>query len=465
MTRRRGSILKMMVCALTTLGLALGVVVLTPSAAAHPRTSDGGPCSPITAQDLKQPGITPAGNASAWLDRTRGTYGTLLTLSGSGWPANAHVSMSAVVDGDQQLWYRGGNIASASTTASGEIPPTQFRLFSICPDLAPNLPQPGSVTVVLLIQTDPVNGQSPSTRQRIIFTYVQAPSVTAATVDHGMQSDVHAGDSVPFTAAGWAPGEQFTISSVVSAWGTISNRWGAAPLPLSPPNTIDTFTVAADSNGEVRFDYHVPDVAPDSALSLWVHASDQRFGDIGFMADAYYFVLPKIMPSLLIDTTTTVAGGTLYIAGDHWLPNQQVDIEYCRGQTHEPGGERQLYCNQGTAQKLVWFQADSTGHFYMKAQLPLNARLGPITVQARIDTADIFAGGPFTDAQKDSLAQGRPVTIVAAAQSLTYEQVHPLRAWVVRYVWYLGGVALALLAAAWGIVRWRRLSATRTNPA
>src|SRR5487761_142958 len=90
-------------CALALLIVALGEATVGPPGA---RASGVGSCSPLTTSDLAQPQVTSKGNATARLSRSQGTDGTLLTLTGSGWPVGAPLGLDIWVDLSGQ--FRGG---------------------------------------------------------------------------------------------------------------------------------------------------------------------------------------------------------------------------------------------------------------------------------------------------------------------------------------------------------------------
>jgi hypothetical protein len=431
---------------LRTLLLVVGMLCLTlgiaTARASTAHASGEGPCSPITAKDLAQPMATPKGHEWVNPSRTQGTGGTLLSLAGGGWPANSPVEVDLATDSDGQLWYN-GILSQTTTSASGALDTPQFRL----PELAycPYTTTPSSVTVLLIAHTPasgPFTGTPPDikARQPIIFTYMSSPSFTfpAAKVPY-FGGDAPAGASMPMTSAGWAPGERVTISPILTAWPK-SNPAGARYAPINTPDGAQgAFRMTADAHGAFSVPYHLPAVAPASTVSFWVHADDARFGDIGFFASASFFILPATYPSLQLAQRTLVAGGTLTLAGDHWLPNQQGVIEYCGGLAYDTS--HALYCNRYVTQTLGAFTTDSTGHFFAQVHLPINARLGDITVQAHIGDPSVIMSS-----ESRVFAQAEPLTIVSVVTPLTYAQIHPRRVWLLAHAPYLAGGALAALA-------------------
>ncbi|HEY7976520.1 MAG TPA: hypothetical protein VID72_14320, partial [Ktedonobacterales bacterium] len=98
--------------------------------------------------------------------------------------------------------------------------------------------------------------------------------------------------------------------------------------------------------------------------------------------------------------------------------------------------------------------------FFAQVQLPINARLGDITVQARIGDPSVIMSS-----ESRVFAQGKPLTIVPVVTPLTYAQIHPRLTRLLAAAPYLGASVFALLAllgalAAWLIrVRRRRAGA------
>ncbi len=440
---------------LRTLLLVVGMLCLTLGAAtgAEPAThashaSGEGPCSPITAHDLAQPMATPKGHAWTHLSRMQGTGGTLLSLIGGAWPANSPIEVDLATDSLGQLWYN-GILSQATTSASGAVRMPEFRL----PELTycPYTTTPSSVTVLLIVHTPaigPFNGNPPNIQasQPIIFTYMSSPNFTFPAANNSFfGGDELAGASMPITSAGWAPGERVTISPILTAWPN-PNPAGARYAPINTPGGVQgAFTMTADMRGAFSVPYHLPAVAPATLVSFWVHADDARFGDIGFFASASFFILPAIYPSLKLAQRTLIAGGTLTLEGDHWLPNQHGVIEYCRGLAYDT--THALYCNRYATQTLGAFTSDSTGHFFAQVHLPGNARLGDITVQALIGDPSVI-----TSSESPVFAQAQPLTIVPVVTPLTYAQIHPRRVWLLAHAPYLAGGALAALAALVGLL-------------
>jgi hypothetical protein len=442
MLRRRWLGLRTLLLVVAMLCLAMAAAVgATPTAHA----SGAGPCSPLTADDLAQPQVTYRGHASAHLSRTAGTGGTLLTLTGSGWPAKASVGLDIWADLSGQ--FRGGsfNVPPVTTSEDGSLPTLVFRLpsgdYSPCINgMRLNGVPLDHVTILFVAHTLESDFRNVRARVPLIFTYSNSPGFAFPSANNTFfGGDAPAGASIPITSGGWAPGERITISPIITAWPA-SNPVGARTTPINTPGGVQgAFTMTADTHGAFNVPYHLPAVAPATTVSFWVHADDARFGDIGFFASASFFILPATYPSLQLAQRTLVAGGTLTLAGDHWLPNQQGVIEYCRGLAYDTS--HALYCNRYVTQTLGAFTTDSTGHFFAQVHLPINARLGDITVQAHIGDPSVIMSS-----ESRVFAQAEPLTIVSVVTPLTYAQMHPRRVWLLAHAPYLAGGALAALA-------------------
>ncbi|HEX8981150.1 MAG TPA: hypothetical protein VF792_00135, partial [Ktedonobacterales bacterium] len=260
---------------------------------------------------------------------------------------------------------------------------------------------------------------------------------------------VHVGDTMTVYGSGWAPGEQLTVTPQEANWPNVTGWRSGNDVPVTVPMSKDDFIVAADSTGNLTFSYTIPQVAPLTNIALLVHGSDARYGDISLYNVTTYYVMPLALPRFRLDHSAVAPGGTVTVTGLGWQPGQHGIIEYCRGVTWDTTG--QAYCGPYTAQSLETFQADSSGAFVTQVRLPINARLGRITLQARLDGVDVRGGSGITAA----LFSAQALTIALPAPQLTWAQLHPRRAWLIVNAPYLGG-GFALLAALVGLALYLR---------
>ncbi|HZC08261.1 MAG TPA: hypothetical protein VE338_21690, partial [Ktedonobacterales bacterium] len=219
----------------------------------------------------------------------------------------------------------------------------------------------------------------------------------------------------------------------------------SAPTATPAPTPAGSVTVTADQRGAFTEPYRLPNAPPLSVVSLLAHTNDARFGDVTINPILSFFIVPDVYPIIQLDKTAVLAGGTVTVTGDHWTPAQQVTVEYCRGLTRD--NTQSLYCNEYAAESLGEVQADSAGHFVARVRLPINARVGDVTMQARITGEALWQ---IADSRPFAAAQ--PLSIVAPTPPLTYAHEHPVQAWLLAHAALLAGVLLTLLAIALAVV-------------
>lgn len=400
------------VCALVALGLTLSATfVATPAAQA----SGPGPCAAITSTDQAQAAVAPAGGVTARLSRTQGTVGTALSVTGAGWPANTFVVVNMVLKKYNQIGVDAVAVAHAMTSASGALDIPQFHAPNIIECESMNVRSPDGGTMMFLVHT--LDGRA---RQPLVFTYLPSPTLTSSMTGVGAV----AGATMTLTGAGWESNETVTITPMTHSAYT-SYDFPFAPLPNA------AFTVTADASGAFTISYRLPNVPPETEVALSVQANGPRFGDVSYLTEVDYTTLPTIFPSIHLSEIAVNPGGALTVTGEHWLPQRPIIIEYCRGE-NTIAGMVGLRCDPLLAEQLAIVQADASGHFSARVRLPANARLGSVTVQARIP------GGQFGLVV---YAQGQPLAIAP-----TYAEAHPRLMALRAAAPYLAGSALALLA-------------------
>lgn len=425
------------------ISVSLATVLSTARGIPSARAAGVGPCSPLTASDMAQPQVTYRGDASLHLSRLQGTNGTLLTMSGGGWPAKAPVVVDIWTDLSGQFLGGPFNLAPVTTTATGALPTTSFRLptgeGALCPQgvMTANGVATDHVNVLLVAHTADSDFQHVRARVPVVFTVFDSPHVNSPSVQDPWRAHDVAGASIQLVGSGWQPGDVVTITSMVTPFQ--SDTASAAPTATTTPTAAGSITVAADQHGEFSTPYRLPDAPPLSVVSLLAHTNDARDGDVTFTPFLSFFIVPNVYPAIQINQDAVVPGGMVMVTGDHWTPGDQVTIEYCRGLTRDPTNS--LYCDQYSAESLLDVQADSAGHFAARVRLPINARVGPDTMQARITGAALWKP---TDVRPFAAAQ--PFSIVAPTPPLTDAQQHPRQAWLLAHLPYLGGGMVALLA-------------------
>ncbi len=439
------------------LGLALAPGVPVARASSEPPL---GPCSPLTSSDLAQPEVTAKGNATAMLSRTEGTLGTLLTLSGGGRPANTPVGIDVWVDHSGQFKSTplqvpngSGGIDSlqATTSASGALQFPAFRMsFSCGTQMAANGHKVDSVTLLFVVHTLDGSYLLANYRQPIQFTFVAPPTYVSVRHTTTPLQQVHVGDTMTLFVGGWAPGERLMVTPQEETWPSVTGWWPGFAAPAMVPSSTDDFSVTANGEGVSTFSYTIPQVAPLTYIALLVHGEDASYGDIGLYSGTTYVVMPDALPGFRLDHNTVAPGGAVTVTGFGWQPGQQGVIEYCRGVKWDGSGK--LDCIAAASQSLGTFQADSSGAFVAHVGLPINARLGQITLQARVNDADLTMRDYQVAA---ALGWVLPMTLaLPAPQQQT--QAQPWRVWLIGAAPYLGGVLLAALMSLFAFARRRR---------
>lgn len=421
-------------------GLALASGLLAASGAPAARANASNSCGVHhRANDLGHPTLTASGDVTAKLNRTQGTIGTTVAVTGSSWPAGASVLVDLYVKQYNNTYFDFGVQTRGTASAAGTIAlaPFQAPLVGSCTGVFSGAQDGGNV--LLLIHT--VDGRH---RMPLTFTYINyfdGPRVAYYT----SEDPLNPGKIVMISGSKWEPHERITLTQV-----TAPRTYPPQQLTFtSTPNL--KLSVTADNQG--NFSAVVPEVnvAPESWVRVGAEGIGPRYGDVVFFAGPL-LLPPPIFPSIRLDQIAVSQGGALTVTGDHWLPGQPGVIEYCRGENTIPGMVG-LRCEPYLSEQLGTFVADGAGHFVAHVRMPSNARFGSVTVQARIPD-DGFGLVVY--------AQAQPLAIAP-----TYAQLHPRRVWVMAHWPYFAAGAIALLALLGALAVWllRRRRGGRARPA
>ncbi len=441
MTRWRWASVLRLASVLAALCVTLGLAMVPGVPVAW--ASGPGVCTEIVSQsDLAKLSLAATGGGIAQLSRTQGVVGTGLTATGTGWPAGAEVLVDAytrrLVNGADFGAYLEGTLASATISAAGDFTTPLFRApFSqVCSALSatPDGRAQDGGAMLFLVHTRDGRVRAP-----LYFTYL--------TYDHGPSlrgpqvQDQEQGSALALTGVGWEPGEQVSVTYEAAPWSfTHANEPPPFQLSSAPP-----VKATADAQGAfaVMFPpFHEP---ADTVIALVAQGSGPRYGDVKVIS-GYYQLLPPTAPTLRLDHSGIIAGAEIVVSGSNWPAHVSGVIEYCRGQMTLPDmvGLRCLVMGTQSvgAQQLGTFVTDGAGKFRVTVRMPANARLGPITVQARVPSA------PFG---LIVYAQGQPLTITP-----TWDEVHPRLARMLHAAPYVAVGAIVLLAALVGVALYLR---------
>lgn len=139
-----------------------------------------------------------------------------------------------------------------------------------------------------------------------------------------------------------------------------------------------------DTTGSFQVNMRMPaDLAPRTGYVITATSSGPRFGALTF--PGLLLAQPASMPTLTLDRSEGTAGSSLRLTGAHWVPGDVVTLEYCRGSITQFGvSDGGLRCDPYTPQGLGETRVGQNGRFQAHVTLPVAARLGEVTIQARV---------------------------------------------------------------------------------
>ncbi|MGH2503911.1 MAG: hypothetical protein ACRDID_15480 [Ktedonobacterales bacterium] len=412
------------------MALAAGLLAVGGAGTAQASATESCGVRRVTASELGQPTLTASGDVAAKLNRDQGTIGTTLAVTGSGWPAGASVLVDLYVKQPNNTYFGYGAFFGALTkgTASsgGTIALAPFHAPPVgtCTGTFSGAQDGGDV--LLLVHT--ADGRH---RMPLTFTYISYNDGPQVGINSS-QDPFNSGKSVAVTGLHWEPHERVTLTQQ-----TAPREVNPAPLNFTAtPNSA--VSVTTDDLGNFVAILPEANVAPETWIMIETEGTGPRYGDVGLSAGPLPLP-PPIFPSIHLDQMSVSQGGALTVTGDHWLTGQPGVIEYCRGENTIPGMVG-LRCDPFLSEQLGTFVADGAGHFVAHVRLPLDARFGSVTVQARL---------PDDEFGLVIYAQAQPLAIAP-----TYAQLHPRREWVIEHAWYLAAGAIALLALLGALAVW-----------
>ncbi len=378
MRRRHAGRLAMVAAAAVTCALSLVVS----GGAARAATRNTSACGPGATASV---GVA-ASSASITLSRTKGPPGMSLEVSGTGWPEGATVLVDVDAKGsDGTLYVLIATVVSTNVASGGTF---QMQAFPA--------PQPGgcgdisadtnNVLFVAHTRDNSLSAEAP-------FTYTAQP-----TLDSPSGQQVRPNFAVTLTSENWEPGEQVTITSGVVATAQVSCIQQGPPAcsQVTTPAPSATVHATANAQGAISLTYALPrGLPPRSGVLVQATGTGPLYGTVA-APPLGFLIVPSVDPAIALNRTTGTAGVAVVVQGSHWYPGDTVVIEYCRAEnvTNVPelgarGGQSNLRCDPQVAQWLGQVTVDANGRFTSTVSVPTNARIGPITIQARVPN-DIF---------------------------------------------------------------------------
>lgn len=381
------------------------------------------------------------GSARISLNTTHGVAGTLVVVSGSGWPVGQHVFISVENLTDEHDGVNGtGWLSGATTGADGTFATPAFTFpYAVC-GVRPKAGTTASIVAA--------NGDS-SVRAVAPFTLAQTPKLDIVALQSLTPLPAGA-TSIAVTGGDWIPGAAVSLVAAhrePDTYAEGNQRQTATPFPDAQP-----VRATADTQGGLAANVPVPPgLPPGTEVNIHATATSRSYGALVIDLYPEALIPAPVPPTWDLNTTRGEAGATLSVTGDHWWPVDIILIEYCRieASSASPLGEQ---CNDGPrgnvstgyAAQLGTAEADARGHFTATVTLPPDAKPGSILVQARLSRDNNRAAVYF---------QSHGFLLMAPAP-----HAQPI---AIRWQdWWRQALVVALLLSAALFVFWPRITQT-----
>ena len=379
--------------------------------------SGPGPCTVMTETDAAALAGAHS-RATIALSRSTGTVGTRLTLRGSGWPAATEVRVDILISRAGRIWPGVSDVISAKTTNDGRFETAAFRAPEIASCISMKSLSSEGGTALFVAHTS-----ANDVRASTIYTYLPSPHLTAAITSTSIPS----GTAIALSGTHWPSKQVITLFAEIRPFTALSESESLQRVPGS------TLTTSTDASGAFTLQYSLPKEPPETQVQIMAEATSAQYGNVLIPLYQTFEITPSVSPTLTLDRTSAEPGADVTVSGDHWLPGQLVQIEYCRGETELPGmPHRVVPCDPYVAHFLIRATVDPHGHFTIKTHLPVSIQPGAITLQARVP-GDIFGLLVY--------AQGQPFTVL-----YPFALAHPRLAKLLAATPVVAGAALLLLA-------------------
>jgi hypothetical protein len=366
------------------------------------------------------------GDGRITLNISQGTGGTKLIVYGTGWPAQAQVTVDEQSNG-QPIFVNYG--VNAVVAADGTFETPAFGAASATCGFAPS---PGLVVQIVARTADKqVSAVAP-------FTYVASPPTLARA---SSQDSVLA--NMPFVSI---EGANWDAGVVVTLWTSLQLASTNTQDPWQPPTGARTTLAQADTHGDITADVPLATgLRPGTWIVVGASATSARYGEMTTTLSPFS-LRPLVAPALRLDRTQGPAGASVTVSGSQYWPGDTVTIAYCRG-APQSGSQPIVPCNHYLSQVLGQAIVDLAGRFTARVTLPRNARTGLITFEAYATTAVGAMIDPYTLTTRFDIAA--PASWQTGWQ--TFGTVHPRLARALTALAFGTPFLLCLAGAAWWI--------------
>ena len=400
------------------------VLALYPTVMASPAS---GPHSACWTNSIppSAPGLPRSGPVLV-VSPTIGHVGSVIIISGSGWPANMPVAID--VEGTNGTPSNAvANLvgyASVQTDAAGT-----FAIQTTAPlsgDCGSTFGGPG--TTAMFVAYTPNHTMT----ETAYFSYTGQPVLQVMS-----PSDVPQGNATTFHGYGFMPNVAVTLTcGTVPAYLYTAISDPGSPAPPETPVAGCQKKLRTDANGTFDTVVDLPGgLQPRQVLGFQATENTPTTGVLQTSV-VEIRIIPSTMPSIVLSRNSGTVQNVISVTGSNWFPGDTIVLEYCRDQQVVSGfsGPR---CDPSFTQALGQTMVHPDGSFVASVKLPPNAATGPITIQARVPN-DVFGLAVY--------ASGAPFQIVPPPPP--WSALHPHLAFMLAYVQAMlpaGGLVLVLL--------------------
>lgn len=320
------------------------------------------------------------------LSRDRGSSGTVIRVSGTGWPAKAQIIIDFVDTSEQIIG--GEGIAQATTDAAGAFRSPEFQAPKAHCGVSPGA---GTMSLVVAHTGDG------AVKAQARFTFVASPELST---DLLFDLLTIRSTQIPVSGHSWGAGTLVTLYATQEQH--IDHIYSI--VRISGAFSVEA---RADASGSFQATVLLPaGLLPAINVSVAATATNPLYGSLTRDLSRTFLVTPETYPSVTLSAAAVARGGVLTITGDHWRRGDTVSVESCLG-LPEPNRQSILGCNLGGPPTLLaQLPIGDDGRFVVKAPISKQARLGSTVVRiyandASLQWYDVTLAVKIVDAQAD----------------------------------------------------------------
>jgi hypothetical protein len=313
------------------------------------------------------------GGARASLSRATGVAGTLLTLTGSHWPANASVQLYVQYNiGSPNLLFMEGVVdqtpfAEGTADASGNLNIAAFAAPQIGACISRDSNRPGLQQALIIARSSDGEAQI-----ALPFTFYPTPGFSSSESSVQVLNE----KSISLTGVQWEPGEAVTITPEII-------RWPSSGVPdysyshFQPVPSI-AYTVVAAADGSFTSMATLPQESPETQVSYIASGDGPRYGQVTEQLNQIFSILPSVLPTLKLSREAAQPGERITVTGEHWPANQDIRVAYCETNVVRD-------CEPGIGDDLARTRSTSDGLLHVTVTLSTNMTPGAYIIRVAPD--------------------------------------------------------------------------------